>query len=683
MLPLLVLTACGSGSSPAEPWFVAAADIPTVFPSTSKRGKPSKKKVDSRGGEAVALLDLDGDDRLDIVVANGTEWLAVALNRGTTAAGLQLEHHKQFIGDPADGLSHRAKGISVHDLDHDGRLDLWLATQGKGGLVRYKRNPPEDKGLFRDAGFSSQLSGGDGSFRYQDFGVDGAGSKRAALFEDFDGDGHTDAWVSVSSYYGPWYAGGIETSQLYLGGSTGFGPDVIQVVVDGVPEGFWVDAQGRSVKNFKGAIVRDLDRDGRPDVIAGGIADLWANHELDVGEASQPGWQGRWDRGLFVFHNRSQPGAVGFTEVARQSLPGAWGHDGQAHVHSIIAIDVDHDGDLDLIASGNRGRMSHGTEAASSPVIRLLRNDSTPGRIVLVDATEGSGLEVLNGTSPPSPYPVSASAFGVQLTLHPSPMAAAPLDVDLDGHVDLVAVDRQTFTHDPVSGESYGLSAFVFRGDGRGGFTLVPPATHGMFGTARDLAAGDVDGDGRLDVVLVDGSTGGQFVSDGNRVWRNQLDTDHHWLGVTVAVPGDGFGIGTVITLRDEHGVVGVDEVRTDFSYRSRRDARVHLGVGDREVVDLTAVFRDGATAVFEAVPVDRTWRVLRVPLRSDDGGAWVRATGRVDVGSLGIVGTAADVDGDGRPDLRVAGPSQGRTDDVLWATVPVAGQVSGSSEGP
>jgi hypothetical protein len=600
----------GDGSA----WFVRAATIPTRVPSVDKRGRPTRG-MDKGGGEAAAVFDVDGDGDQDVVVVNGSDYYVVALNDGG-ADGLRFRARAFPNGREDDEVSNRAKGLGLHDLDGDGLLDLYLATQGKGGLVSYKRDPPDDHGLYRDGGFTTHLSRGDGTFRHVELGIDGLGSKRAAVFDDLDGDGHVDAYVSGASYFGIWYAGGGAPNQLYPGTATGFGPDALDAVFDGPMEGFWVDAQGQSVKNFKAAVLRDFDGDGRADLITGSIADLWANHEQELCDPSEPGYQGTWVRGLFLFHNRSTPGAPRLVDVSHEAFDDPNGVDGQGHVHSIIALDFDHDGDLDLVVSGNKGRMSHNTLEHQSPVLRTFRNDSTPGSLRFVETTADSGVAWMNAAEDlPGPYPIRTRAYETDLVFYPAPMASVPGDFDNDGHVDFVAVDRQTFERDPVTGASYGLHAWLFRGLGDGRFQDVPVDQHGLNGTARDVSVGDLDADGRLDLVFVDGSAGGQHTSDDTTVFANRLTTPHHWLWLRVSTPGDPHGIGVKVAATDGAGrLLGYDEVRTDFSYRSKRDAVVHFGLGAVERVELVLGFRDGLQARVP-VAVDRRVQVRRVPL--------------------------------------------------------------------
>ena len=77
----------------------------------------------------------------------------------------------------------------------------------------------------------------------------------------------------------------------------------------------------------------------------------------------------------------------------------------------------------------------------------------------------------------------------VHLPAGTQPMRVGAADLDRDGKLDLI-----------VAGESG--SVLVYRGDGKGGFSPEPRVFNGG-PAAGDLAIGDLNGDGRPDIVLV------------------------------------------------------------------------------------------------------------------------------------------------------------------------------------
>jgi hypothetical protein len=178
---------------------------------------------------------------------------------------------------------------------------------------------------------------------------------------------------------------------------------------------------------------------------------------------------------------------------------------------------------------------------------------------------------------------------GGPLVITPLLSAGTPVDVDNDGRQDIVIIDRQFLSRDPNTGEEYSL--WVFRSKGRGRFEMIDPAKHGLSHTGRDIAAGDFNGDGKMDLVSVNGSGGGQTVDDNNYVWLNQIKSRNRWVDVELEARSKrnplGIGAKVEVLKAGTRKLVGYDEMRTDFAYRSRRDARLHFGLRKLKCVDV------------------------------------------------------------------------------------------------
>jgi enediyne biosynthesis protein E4 len=158
------------------------------------------------------------------------------------------------------------------------------------------------------------------------------------------------------------------------------------------------------------------------------------------------------------------------------------------------------------------------------------------------------------------------------------------VDLDNDGHRDLFIacghlqdnveqVDRTT---------GYKVRNVLLRNTGKGVFENVSDVAgdglqvrHSSRGTGFD----DLDGDGRLDVVIMNSR-------DPPTVLRNDSPSDHHWLQITLRGRGanrDGVGARVHVVAGD---LTLVDEVHSGRGYQSHWGSRLQFGLGHRARID-------------------------------------------------------------------------------------------------
>jgi tetratricopeptide (TPR) repeat protein len=211
-------------------------------------------------GLGVVAADLDGDNRLDLFVANDSSANFLFRNLG----GMRFEEvgHQAGVAANASGAYQAGMGVAAGDLDGDGLIDL-AVTNFYGESTTFFRNLRG--GVFTDATASIGLAVA--SRRLLGFGV-------ALLDADNDGrldlasaNGHVNDLRPNYPYLMP--------AQLLLGGADGRLTDVSDRA--GSP---W-----QELRMGRGLAAGDLDNDGRQDV-------LILSHK-------QP---------LAYFHNRSKVG---------------------------------------------------------------------------------------------------------------------------------------------------------------------------------------------------------------------------------------------------------------------------------------------------------------------------------------------------------------------------------------
>lgn len=516
-------------------------------------GATGEKLLPETMGGGGAFFDLDRDGDPDLLLVNGTSWphqtkrahsptVAVYRNLG----GGRFEDVSATAGP---GLDFYGMGVAVGDYDGDGWTDAFISAVGRNHLLR------NVQGRLVDVTARARV-GGDSD----------AWSTGAAFF-DRDRDGDLDLFVcnyvqwspdidrrvgyqltGVGRAYGPPLNYQGTYSYLYRNDGDGTFTDVSKAA------GIQVDNPATQVPAGKGLAVMpiDVDRDGFTDLLV-------ANDTVRK----------------FLFHNR---GDGTFEEVGE-----AWG------------LAYDRDGN----ATG-----AMGLDAA------VYRNDGELGFAVGNFANEMTSLYVSQGD--PTLYVDEAITEGIGApTRRVLKFGVLFLDYDLDGRLDLLqanghleeAIDRV----DPS--QTYRQAAQLFWNAGPQAehtFALVDPATTGDLArpiVGRGSAFADVDGDGDLDVLLLQ-------VGGAPLLLRNDQRQGNHWLRVRLVGKGGkgrtADGIDSWIELT-AGGVTQRRQVTPNRSYLSQSELPVTFGLDKASHVDsLVVTWPDGTRQPVELASVDR-----------------------------------------------------------------------------
>jgi hypothetical protein len=443
---------------------------------------------------AVALGDLDGDGALDIACANvGDNNLAVFMHGG--ASGFSAT--PTFLLASPDGPFQPA-ALAITDLNSDGSLDL-VATSIDGALVAY----------FYDheaAGFAPE------DLRIDDEGSTATPTGIAA--SDLDGDGHTDLVVADS--------GLSQIAVLLQRGAGSF---------NAVPDatlGSSVDTSGPAA-----IAVGDLDGDGNLDIVCAnqGTNDLAIYQQFSPTIVSaQP------KQRLGTSATTNQVTAVEIADIdgdGRPDIATANGGAGTLTVFfqlpdgtfptlpdvtlsgagvpsALVVADLDGDGDLDLAcadSSGNRllvfrqtaprvfatpGTAIGGSGSTPGPVALVAADFNADGRLDLACANQGGNtiaffLQTASNAFASSPDFTLGSGG-----LTPAPCALAVADVDKDGYLDLAVACRTA------------NKVVFFRQTAPGTFDPAPAATvsHSSMQGPSSVVLADFDQDGSLDLFV-------------------------------------------------------------------------------------------------------------------------------------------------------------------------------------
>jgi hypothetical protein len=117
----------------------------------------------------------------------------------------------------------------------------------------------------------------------------------------------------------------------------------------------------------------------------------------------------------------------------------------------------------------------------------------------------------------------------------------------------------------------------------------------------RGAAFGDLDGDGRIDVVL-------SRLNEPAVVLRNTASAERHWLALRlVGTKSNRDGIGAGIRIVSASGSVQWNHVTTSVGYASSSDQAVHFGLDSEDRVKLIEIrWPSGLIQKLENVAVDR-----------------------------------------------------------------------------
>ena len=507
--------------------------------------------------------------------------------------GLAFDHGAFRWAVGTDPVAMSGGGVCWLDYDGDGWLDLYAVNsyaedeaaqwEAAGGLPR--------SALFHNVeGTFDDVSDGSGA----DLDMRGNGCVAA----DFDGDGHTDLFVT-----------GADAGALLWNEGDG-------TFTEGAE-----DAGAPAVGWYAGAAAGDVDGDGRTDLFVAGYANL----DSPVAGATQgfPNtYTGVRDL-LYLNEGRARGGRVTFREVGMTAGLEVANFD---YGLGALFTDPDADGDLDLfVANDTRpdrlyDNVAWPGGAEADPDGLGFRFEELAAQAGVADPAAGMGVAgaddngdgredlfvtnargqvhgVFRGQDSPA---VDPSFTDVRRDLGPDLGAATGwgvswADLDLDTDLDLVLANGPI----PVSDLAAGAEPLQVFGNlgaqgtpGRYEDVGAAAGTAGIGGLhARGSAVADYDNDGDLDVVVA--TIGGRLVLLENRAAAG------NWLEVA---PGD-VAPGATVTVSLPGGETLRREVQAGSSYLSSEDPRAHFGLGDvSEVSEIVVIWPGGGETVVRSV---------------------------------------------------------------------------------
>jgi hypothetical protein len=487
--------------------------------SNTSGGPETKDFILETTGNGVAILDYDGDGLNDIFIVNGTTLAGQAQGPPRTS---QLYHNEgdgkftEVSRDAGFTLEGWGQGVCVGDYNNDGKPDLLVTYYGYNRL--YKNL---GKGKFQDATSEARLP--TTGIRY------GAGCG----FVDYDRDGWLDLFVSnyVDLDLTKTPKPGTNQFCQWKGLPVMCGPRGLplghNVLYHNNGDGTFSDVSAAAGilkpggRYGLGVVAADFDNDGWPDIYV--ACDMTPS---------------------LLYHNRRD----GTFEEQAVAAGVAYNFDGQLQAGMGVAVaDYNGDGFMDIAKTNFSGDLPS-----------LFKNE---GGKFFTDVSQSSGLSAHH-----------LLGWGI-----------AFVDLDDDGWKDLIIANGHVYPEvDRASvGDRYLQKTLVYRNLGNGRFVDITeqagPALQ-IPRPARGLAVGDLDADGRPEIVIVN-------MNSTPSLLKNQEERQNFLSITLVGTKSNRSAIGARVTLQSgAHRQM--DEVMSGGSYYSQNDMTLYFGLGQAASVD-------------------------------------------------------------------------------------------------
>jgi hypothetical protein len=495
-------------------------------------------------------------------------------------------------------------GVALIDYDNDGYLDIFLINGAALPSLK-KESPKYYNRLFHN--------NHDGTFTdvTEKAGLAGDGYDMGVAVGDFDNDGWEDIYVAS-----------VTKNHLYRNNGDGTFTDVTDKAGVGSPmykgEKMWSAAAGWVDYNNDGKLDLFLSNYCRwqvnkdPVCLSGGRLRAYCHPKFyeplpftlyrnngdgtftDVSE--ETGIAKHLGKGMGVGFNDYD--GDGFTDifVANDNMPNALFHNLKGKAFEEVAMDAG-------VAYSENGKAVSGMGAE----FRDLDNDGLPD--IWHTATELETFPLFHNRGNGIFIDVTGRSGIARPTLQMSGWSNGVGDFDNDGWKDLFVARANVLDNiAEFSSRTYEEPNSIFRNLGKMTFEDVTAQAGPDMQIAaahRGAAIGDLDNDGRLDIVVT-------VLNGKARILRNVSENNNNWVTFRlVGTRSNRMAIGAQVKLTTDDGANQYDIVSTSAGYGASRDPRVHFGLGPFKTVRQVEIrWPSGQRQVLKDLPANRIHRI-------------------------------------------------------------------------